>query len=133
MAEDWVISAGASCKTFSGSPVLDGPTGGWITGAGGYSSVICPLTKEYGNRAIEFVEIRLNRVTEETYPECIFVAEASHGSNPIYTFAFAYSQMGKQSLTINPGGAQYPGGQASVLCNFDEGNTIYSLRYRQIN
>jgi len=129
-AEDWAISATASCEATLGNVIN---SGGGIKASGGTAVVRCPLTKESGFNTINSVYVRMKRVSASgADPFCYLYNTSNFGSPTSFVNKFASDTTANQSVSLNLG-TQYSYGYADVYCVLNNGDTMYGVRYLQDN
>ncbi len=127
-AEDWTISALASCEAALGNVIS---SGGGIKASGGTAVIRCPLTKEVGSNPISSVYVRMKRVSSSgPDPFCSLNNTSTFGTSTSFTNTFASDTTNNQSISLNLG-TQYYSGYADVYCVLNNGDTLFGVRYRQ--
>lgn len=130
VAEDWTISAYASCQDSLGTTIS---SGGGIKAQGGTAVVNCPLTHEVGTDTINYVYARMKRISATgADPFCVLNTNSNYGTPSASSYGYAADNTNNQSVSI-PISTQYTSGYAYVLCVLNEGDILYGLRYIQDN
>lgn len=130
MAEDWAISAAASCETELGTTVA---SGGGIKASGGTAVVSCPFVKEVVGNAMLNVYARMKRAsTNGASSFCYLISTAPYGSPSDSSYGYPSNTTATQSVSV-PLPDQYYSGYQDLYCVLVNNDILYGVRYKQKN
>lgn len=129
-AEDWTISAVGSCRTALGSTV---ESGGGLRASGGTAVVACPLTKEVTGNALQNVWARLKRASATGAKAFCDISYKDWDGDPnVLGYGWSTDTTAAQSVSVAIP-TQYTSGYADLYCVLYNNDTLYGVRYKQLN